>query len=236
MVQATDMLRVSEVYLSVQGEGLRVGLPTVFLRFGGCNLRCPGWPCDTQHAIDPKYRNEWKRHTVEELVQRVHNVSGANDEVVICYTGGEPFLQQRDSFRELAQQLTDMGYYQEAFTNGQLEWDRETKALVDVTMDWKLPGSGEATFDPIRISRNLPLLRKGDAIKFVCKDQDDLIEAISLWELYLRDRPEIEVFYGVAWGVLEPKNLIDWVLKEQLPWRLNLQTHNYVWDPQERGR
>lgn len=232
-------LRMSEVYLSVQGEGPRVGWPTVFVRFAGCNLRCPGWPCDTQHAIDPaKYRKEWKLLDVEEVADWIDEVAQKERHTSICFTGGEPFLQNNEALGELTYILNDRGYTQlECFSNGTLLYPKWATDYVYFTMDWKLTGSGE---DPLNENRLMNLKRFGsdDSVKFVIKDRADFDEATRLWyetdSFHLTHAPR--TYAGVVWGELESSELVSWILEEKLPWWLNIQTHNFVWPPNERAR
>src|SRR5690348_10212647 len=116
-------LRVSEYYLSYQGEGPNTGTPTIFLRFAGCNFQCPGWPCDTQFAIDPKiFTKEQKIYKFhKDLVDDVLELwyPGVN----ICFTGGEVMLQPNNELELLAAELvsrTGVGCDLEMFTNGSL--------------------------------------------------------------------------------------------------------------------
>ena len=238
------MLRVSEVYPSVQGEGPRVGSPTIFVRFAGCNLRCPGWPCDTPHAIDPrKYRNEWRlldTYSVTELVC-AEGPSGAN----ICFTGGEPFLQPSNDLEELIERLSDRGFtIFEIFTNGTRPFPYWTSELAYIIMDWKLPGSGEEAEDLLAERHsNVMGLGPEDVIKFTVKDHKDLSRASWTWsELQARfrqaDRIEAEwpkVFCGPVWGKMDAADVADWILEHEPSWRLNLQTHNIIWDRNQRG-
>lgn len=229
-------MRVSEVYASVQGEGPRVGTPTVFLRFGGCNLRCPGWPCDTQHAIDPKYRKEWAKldpNQVTDWAQQKADEVGTRS---ITFTGGEPFLQNKDELEILTDNLVGNGYDVECFSNGTIKYPAWAHERIDFIMDWKLPGSGEDPYNQVRID-NLLLLRSKDAVKFVCNDMRDMFFARELWHKYIDDKSSVEVYYGKVWeGNATDDMLIDFVMQNRLPWKLNVQMHNYIWDPQERGR
>ena len=234
-------MRVSEVYASSQGEGPNVGKTTVFVRFGGCNLRCPGWPCDTQHAIDPKFRKEWTPTTPEELAhntKRTAEMAGAN---LITLTGGEPFLQNNKDLYEFVERLVMDGFQIEAFSNGTFEYPNWAAHNISFIMDWKLPGSGEDPMNENRL-KNLKLLSKfyyqHHAVKFVIKDEQDLAAAHGLWWDHIKDRVSgVEVFYGKVWdGLLEDKDLVAYVMTNGLPWRLNRQEHNYIWPANERGR
>src|SRR4051794_1447265 len=122
-------LRITEVYPSIQCEGPRIGMPTTFLRTAGCNLRCPGWPCDTQHAIDPSiYNDSWQRQSPTAVALRVDPLV-AN----VCWTGGEPFLQPEVDLRELAQILWTADHEIECFSNGTIaypDWAIEEIAFI----------------------------------------------------------------------------------------------------------
>lgn len=229
-------LRVSEVYLSIQGEGPRVGQPTIFVRFAGCNLRCPGWPCDTPHAIFPElYRNEWKSVDVTELLEAIQSKAEGR-RLNICFTGGEPFLQNHEAFKDLVERLFE-DYTLEVFSNGTIEYPDWAFEYLYFIMDWKLPSSGEDLANHMRIAVNLPRLQADDAIKFVCADRNDYDQAVNLWEEHIKIvKPELIVFIGVVWNRLEPKELVTWMLEDKLPWRLNLQTHNLIWPVNERAR
>jgi 7-carboxy-7-deazaguanine synthase len=233
-------MRVSEVYASSQGEGPNVGATTVFVRFGGCNLRCPGWPCDTQHAIDPAYRKEWINHSVNELFDRTVSTAGLAGARLITLTGGEPFLQSGKQLSEYVDKLYNYGYDVECFSNGTLAYPEWAPNRISFIMDWKLPGSGEDPMNPTRL-QNIQLLnnsRRRHAVKFVIKDERDLAAAHGLWFDKLKYRAsQLEVYYGKVWdGDLQDKDLVEYVMKNGLPWKLNIQVHNIIWPANERGR
>lgn len=239
------VLRVSEVYASVQGEGPNVGETTVFVRFGGCNLRCPGWPCDTEHAINPAFRNEWERQAPEELYERIIEVAQLAGAKRVTLTGGEPFLQPQVYLSKLVQLLRqnpsdELHFDIDCFSNGTLEYPIWAPRQIQFIMDWKLPGSGEDPWNNNRIN-NLQSLRattfKGHAIKFVCKDQADFDFALSLWSSAQADFAGVDVYYGRVWGgEITDAELCELVMKHKLPWKLNVQMHNYIWPANERGR
>lgn len=234
------MLRLDEHYVSVQGEGPRVGTPTQFVRFGGCNLRCPGWPCDTQHAIDPAFRKEWKRvvwfHIVEKAIDLRDN-TGANN---ICLTGGEPFLQPKQDLELVVRHLLGADFQIECFSNGTLEYPFWVLGKMNFIMDWKLLGSGEAGKFVDQRWENLRRLNNdaGNAVKFVLKDEHDLNEAELIWNSMCNKNLNLNIqpFYGRVWDAeWTDAQMIEAVLKRRLPWRLNIQIHNYVWDRSLRG-
>lgn len=230
-------LRLSEVYLSVQGEGPNVGVPTVFVRFAGCNLRCPGWPCDTPYAIDPaNYRQEWTTHSVSDVVHLIKQAAHPVTRYNVCLTGGEPFLQNKTSLHELVDVLwsDDEVEIIECFSNGTFVYPEWANRRVSFVMDWKLPGSEE---DPLNENRIINVKNPdfSYAVKFVCKDEYDFQVAKELYERYLADKPDIEVYYGVVWDAMKNSDLVDLVLRNGLPWRLNVQMHNYIFNRDDRG-
>lgn len=243
-------MRVSEVYASAQGEGPNVGKTTVFLRFGGCNLRCPGWPCDTEHAINPAFRSEWEKHSVQELYERTFKVAQDAGAGIITLTGGEPFLQPKGDLEQLVQMLWNDGYEIECFSNGTILYPDWAPEFIHFIMDWKLPGSGE---DPLNKTRfeNLQALDGQStvhninpqnifpqAVKFVINDHADLAAAHGLWIDHIKNQlSNLEVFYGRVWNShLSDADLVKYVMDNGLPWRLNVQMHNYIWPANERGR
>lgn len=232
-------MRIDEVYLSIQGEGPRVGIPTVFVRTGGCNLRCPGWPCDTLHAVLPEYRGNWERMEPHDVGLRASIAAMGVEEWNVCLTGGEPFLQKSDELHELVLWLKSQPDVDtvECFSNGTLQypdWATNGPQKVTFIMDWKLPGSGEDPYNEMRL-QNLRNLTDEDAVKFVIKDEEDYRVAKVMYYTYIDGQSPVEVYYGVAWDLITPATLVGWVLKDGLPWRLNLQTHNMIWDRRKRG-
>jgi 7-carboxy-7-deazaguanine synthase len=233
------VLRVDEHYVSVQGEGPRVGLPTQFIRFGGCNLRCPGWPCDTQHAIDPANRASWLKKTPDEIYDQVTELWKQTGATNICFTGGEPFLQQKADLEQLFKMLIQWGYQVECFSNGTLPYP-EWAPGIKFIMDWKLQGSGESEIGVDNRWANLKLLNRSgldQAVKFVLKDEKDLDEAhkvyVNMLEHHLNN---VQVFYGRVWDARwNDAEMIAEVMERKLPWRLNIQVHNYIWDRSMRG-
>jgi 7-carboxy-7-deazaguanine synthase len=230
-------VRVDEIYESIQGEGPRVGMRTVFIRFAGCNLRCPGWPCDTQHAIDPKlYRHEWMDMSVDDIVEEVNRITNGDNRVNICLTGGEPFLQKHEDLDELTQYFNNRHYLTECFSNGTLIYPEWAYTRVCFIMDWKLPGSGEAAVGTKERVRNYFNLSYLDAVKFVIKDEADYFAAKDIYKEHMAMREmRPEIYYGVVWGALSNDKLTKWVMNDGLPWRLNVQMHNYIYNRDDRG-
>ncbi len=234
------VLRLDEHYVSVQGEGPRVGTPTQFIRFGGCNLRCPGWPCDTQHAIQPEFRKTWIKTEWQDIVEQAISFATATGANNICFTGGEPFLQPKMELQQLVQQLVAKDFTVECFSNGTLEYPYWAGGIKFI-MDWKLLGSGEGDVNLDTRWKNLDLLNRSgleQAVKFVLKDEEDLREAVEVWiKMKERGLYNIQTFYGRVWDAKwTDAEMIEAVLKTKLPWRLNIQIHNYVWPRDMRGK
>lgn len=233
-------MRLSEVYTSVQGEGPNTGDPTTFVRFGGCNLRCPGWGfgklpdgsevpgCDTVFAVYPEWRKTWAQLTPQEVFAQTPQAPDR-----ICITGGEPLIQPAKEMAEYVNLLLRAGYVIDLFTNGSRplpEWTQWN--IVTVVMDWKMPGSGEGeSFDP----ENLWKLDKKDAIKFVCKDRSDFDVALECAER-VRASSQAQIFFGVVWGAMSEGQMAEWVAAEAPYGKLNVQMHKLMWDPDERKR
>lgn len=233
------MLRLVEHYASVQGEGPRTGTLTQFVRFAGCNMRCPGWPCDTQHAIDPAI---WRTNSytqtplqLDNAILDMYHTTGARN---ICLTGGEPFMQNHERLYEALSPSNLLGFTYEAFTNGSFPlplWTRSLQMLF--TMDWKLPGSGEQDTKLSNRLENAKFLKPRDAIKFVVKDKADLEEAAKTM-LYLRTEAVDATFYlGRVWGAsISDEDLVEYIKSHQLrDVKLNVQVHKLIWHPDKQG-
>jgi len=238
-------VKLVEIYTSVQGEGPNTGRPTTFVRFGGCNLRCPGWGegtlpdgstvrgCDTVFAVYPEWRGSWESISSSALLERI-----PINPKRVCITGGEPLIQPREGLRTFVHNLIAGGYEIDLFTNGtkllsDYRWPQTSS--VKIVMDYKLPGSGE--IETFKMT-NWDLLNPDkDALKFVCKDRYDFTRAIQQLEAWQYDpKYDPPIYFGPVWGELDPGELSKWITEEFPMGIMNLQTHNYIWDPQERKR
>lgn len=206
-----NVLRVCEIFLSLQGESSRVGLPTVFVRLTGCPLRCV-W-CDSEYAF----------HGGENLTvaQILHSVASHATRRV-CVTGGEP-LAQRGCLPLLAA-LCDDDYEVSLETSGALDI-APVDSRVAVVIDIKAPGSGE---EKKNRWANLAHLKAKDEIKLVLADERDYLWAREL----LRERQLdalCPVLFSPVAGSLEPRQLAEWILRDRLPVRMQLQLHKILW-------
>lgn len=225
------MLRVSEIYTSVQGEGPRVGELTQFVRFAGCNMRCPLWPCDTEHAINPAiWRIESVKHDAMELSAQL-----APAVPNLCLTGGEPFMQPAVELQEFVEIAGEAGHRFEFFTNGSFEFPDWAISNCGIMMDWKLSGSGEAMTNVHIRRENALRLRRHHGIKFVVTGDMDLDEAQGVYRNLIAEGCTAQFWVGAAWDRIDNQTIIDYMVGQELDWKLNVQIHKYIWPADERG-
>jgi 7-carboxy-7-deazaguanine synthase len=206
-----NRLRITEIFLSLQGETNTVGLPTVFVRLTGCPLRCNY--CDTSYAFTG---GEWMEQ--EEILARVAGYATHH----VTVTGGEPLAQK--NCPALLAALCDAGHAVSLETSGALDVSGVDARVVKV-MDLKTPSSSECARNRYE---NLVHITRQDQIKFVIADRADYDWAkAQLTEHALTDR--CEVLFSPSHGVLAPGLLGDWVLEDRLPVRLQIQLHKYLW-------
>lgn len=211
------MLRINEIFHSLQGEATRAGLPTVFVRLTGCPLRCV-W-CDSPHAF-----SEGQSMPLEAVLTQI--ASHACQQV--CVTGGEPLAQKETLV--LLKTLCDTGYDVSLETSGALDI-AEVDERVSRIMDIKAPGSGELAKNRWQ---NLDVLTARDEIKFVLADREDYDWARSL--VAERDLTAIcPVLFSPVADQLAPQQLAAWILEDHLSVRFQLQLHKILWGD-ERGR
>lgn len=204
-------LRITEIFHSLQGESRTVGCPTVFVRLTGCPLRC-GY-CDTTYAFSG---GEWL--ALDEILARV----AALDARYVCVTGGEPLAQK--GVGELLTALCDAGYEVSLETSGALDI-AGVEPRVSRVVDIKTPGSGEAARN---LLDNLRCLNAKDQIKFVITDEQDYEWSRALLREH-RLEQTCEVLFSPVHGSLEASQLADWVLRDRLPVRFQLQMHKLLW-------
>lgn len=212
------MLTVNEIFHSIQGESTHAGRPCVFVRLTACDLRCR-W-CDTPYAFD-----EGRKASVDDVLAEV--LTHVCDLVEI--TGGEPLLQE--DVYELMARLVATGRTVLVETGGHLSVARVPPDVVKI-LDVKCPGSGESDRN---LWENLECLNPADQVKFVIRDRDDYRFARDVLHTHrLRDRCAAVLFSPVH-GVLDLRSLAEWVLADELPVRVQLQLHKYIWSADARG-
>jgi 7-carboxy-7-deazaguanine synthase len=221
-------MRLIEIFASVQGEGPDAGLPTVFVRTARCNLRCV-W-CDSEYTF-----GQGEEANLPDVINKVR----AFGLPAVCLTGGEPTLTKE--LPELAERLVAEGFQVSVFTNGTRPLDllpRAARKVVDVKPPSALVG------DPTRWDL-LQNLDAKDVVKFVLREEADyrwsLEVATNRGLLVAREgrlrqvegRPQ--VWFAPAFGDLEPKYLVEWLLRDKVEARVNLQLHKFIWEPDARG-
>lgn len=212
-------LRVTEIFHSIQGESTWAGAPCVFIRLSGCNLRCV-W-CDTTYAFEGG-----TTMTLEEVLAAVERYGAKLVEI----TGGEP-LAQKDC-PELAQQLLDRGYTVLVETNGSLPIDTLPKAAIKI-MDLKCPDSGMC--EQNRWPNLDGLHPDRDEVKFVLAGRRDYEWSRDILRGYELHKHCHAVLFAPAFGLMDPRQLAEWILEDHLPVRLQLQLHKFIWPPNLRG-
>jgi 7-carboxy-7-deazaguanine synthase len=203
-------MKINEIFFSLQGEGLFVGIPTVFIRTTGCNLRCSY--CDTTYAY-----SSGTKMSINEIFTYIEKYPSK----IVCLTGGEP-LAQRD-IGTLIQSLLKKHFFICLETNGSFSIKRFAREKsVCVSLDMKCPSSGSSQE---MLLNNIGFLTKKDQLKFIINDKKDFLYAKEILEKY---KPLCPVFFQPVWGT-DPAMLASWILQEGLSVRLSLQLHKLIW-------
>ncbi len=211
------VLKVNEIFHSIQGESRHAGRPCVFVRLTGCNLRCT-W-CDTAYAFE-----EGVDLSVRLVLERIAPYATR----YVLITGGEPLVQE--GAIDLIGELCDRGYEVAVETGGSLDISSVDRRAM-LVMDLKCPGSGMSQKNRWE---NIALLKPTDEVKFVLADRADYDWARDAIARHrLADR--CGVLLSPVHGALQPRSLAEWILADRLPVRLQLQIHKYIWPPDLRG-
>jgi 7-carboxy-7-deazaguanine synthase len=228
---------ITEIFKSIQGEGTRAGLPCIFVRLTGCNLRCT-W-CDTTYAFHGGTKMSVAEviSRVDELASRTGGAIGAQAGVpLVELTGGEPLLQEE--IYPLAEELLASGYTVMIETSGERFIGRLPHEVIKI-VDVKCPDSGEA--DSFNMA-NLAALSAEDEVKFVLSSRRDYEFAREFTARHSLPARVKQVLFSPVfedpqgkWPGLEPRTLVEWILADGLPVRLGLQLHKFIWDPATKG-
>lgn len=211
-------MKVCEIFASIQGESSYVGLPCVFIRLSGCNLRCSY--CDTSYSYD-----EGTEISEEEIYKKIKNYGIGLIEI----TGGEPLLQSNAVLPFIDTLIKD-GLKVLIETNGSLDIKSVNPQAV-IIMDIKTPGSG---MHERMLLENLDFIKKDDEIKFVLTNRKDYEWARKFIETYkLLNR--CKVLFSPTYKLLPPNLLAHWIIEDKLPVRLNIQLHKYIFGEDLRG-
>lgn len=213
------MLRITEIFHSIQGESTHAGRPCTFVRLTGCPMRCV-W-CDSEYTF-----TGGEHFSLDAVVEQVRS-HGCN---LVEVTGGEP-LAQREAF-SLIKQLCDEGYEVLIETGGYVSTEAvDTRAKI--ILDVKCPGSGEElrnhwpNLDRLRAER--------DEVKFVIADKSDWDFAMNIIEQHDLENRAKAILMSPAWGKVDLREFADWVTSSGKPVRMQLQLHKYIWGPETRG-
>lgn len=213
-----SQLAVNEIFFSIQGESSHAGRPCIFVRLQGCPLRCKY--CDTEYAF-----YEGQKKSFEAVLEALQEYPCK----LVELTGGEPLAQP--AAYDFLTTLADQGFEVLLETSGAFPLEPIDKR-VKVIMDIKCPSSGESTRN---LLENIPHLKKGiDEVKFVVENSEDLDFARRVSVDY-RLFDQCTVLVSPSFGKLSYLELANWVLESALPFRMQIQMHKHIWDPQKRG-
>lgn len=212
-IDSAQTLRITEIFYSIQGESRSMGLPTVFIRLTGCPLRCQY--CDTTYAF-----NGGDLMSLADILDRVAHYSPR----YVCVTGGEPLAQP--NCQPLLAALCDAGYAVSLETSGALDV-ANVDPRVSRVVDLKTPGSAEVGRNRYE---NMPLLSAADQVKFVICSREDYD-----WARFQIDRFGLtgrvgEILFSPSHGQLQPRELAEWIVRDNLPVRFQMQLHKYLWN------
>lgn len=211
------MLKVNEIFYSIQGESSKAGLPCVFIRLTYCNLRCTY--CDTEYAF-----YEGTDKSIEEIINEIKKYNCNLVEI----TGGEPLFQNESI--KLMKRLCDDGFEVMLETSGSLPINEVDKRVM-IIMDLKCPSSKMMKKN---LYENINYIKPNDEIKFVIGTREDYEwtkQIISKYDLIKK----CTVLLSVVFNQLEPITLVNWILEDKLNVRFQLQMHKYIWNPETKG-
>ena len=208
-------MKVKEIFYSLQGEGKWTGLPNVFIRTTGCNLRCSY--CDTKYAYF-----DGKEMSIDYILKKISNYPCK----YLCITGGEPLLQK--DIYDLIEKLLKNQYKICLETNGSMSIEKlSDKKSIIISLDIKCPSS---KMHKKNLLGNISLLKYKDQIKFIIGNQDDYKFSKTIIKKY---KPSCDVFLQPVWGT-DPKSLANWIIGDNLNVKLGLQLHKILWG-EKRG-
>ena len=211
------MLKVNEIFYSIQGESTYAGRRYVFIRLTGCNLRCTY--CDTEYAF---YDGE--NLSVDAIIKKVESYNCNLVEI----TGGEPLLQ--NEVHQLMHKLCDNNFTVLLETSGSLSIEQVDKRVINI-LDFKTPSS---KMDKKNRFQNVDLLKLTDEVKFVIGSKDDYNWSKEIIQKYKLDA-KVKILFSSVFGKVEHKELVEWILEDNLNVRYQLQMHKYIWDPNKTG-
>ena len=211
------MLKINEIFYSIQGESTFAGERCLFVRLTGCNLRCTY--CDTEYAF-----YDGDEFSVHETVAKIKKY----DCKLVEITGGEPLLQSE--VHELMSKLCDDNFTVLLETSGSLSIKNVDERVV-IIMDIKTPSS---KMESKNIFENINFLKPNDEVKFVIGSHEDYDWAKEIIEKYNLDK-KVKILFSSVFGAVEHRDLVEWILRDNLNVRYQLQLHKYIWEPDKKG-
>ena len=203
-------MKVNEIFYSIQGEGILIGTPSIFLRLTGCNLRCSF--CDTTYAYE-----RGTEMSIQAILDEIKKFTCT----YVCLTGGEPLLQKDTP--KLIERLIKKNYKICLETNGSISIKKFVgKKFLMISLDIKCPSS--SSHEQMNM-KNISYLSNKDQLKFIIKNKKDYDYAKKILKQY---NPSCTVFFQPVWGT-NPKKLASWILNDGVPVRLALQLHKIIW-------
>ena len=215
----SDILKVSEIFESIDVEGIRTGYPVTFIRLYGCCLCCSF--CDSKYS--------WSGSDYQELsIKEILAITKKYGHHRITLTGGEPLMT--DNGWKLLSCLLYEGYEVNVETNGSIRLKNINNSNLIYTMDYKSKFSG---MEDRMIPSNIDILKEKDVLKFVVANKEDLDKMKEIIDIY---KPKCSIFVSPVFGEIEPKEIVEYVLKHKLDnVRVQVQLHKIIWDPELRG-
>lgn len=211
------MLKINEIFYSIQGESTFAGERCVFVRLTGCNLRCTY--CDTEYAF---YDGE--EFSVDEIVEKVKSYNCNLVEI----TGGEPLLQE--DVHPLMTKLCDNNFTVLLETSGSLSIEKVDKRVSNI-LDFKTPSS---KMEKKNDFENIKYLKSIDEVKFVLGSREDYDWAKEILHKYQLNK-KVKILFSSVFGKIEHEEFVNWILEDKLNVRYQLQMHKYIWDPMKTG-
>lgn len=225
-------MKVVEIFKSIEGEGIRTGMPATFVRLFGCNLHCSY--CDTRYACDDD--SSYTEMKAEEIVEKC----GRNGLMNITVTGGEPLLH--DGIIGLLSELLEKGYNVNVETNGTLPFASSRRMIrkqsvvmgsLLFTVDYKCSSSGE---NDSMCFENFLGMHQNDVLKFVVGTKEDMEQALRFYYKLVLNGTVPIVYISPVYGKIDAKELVKFVVDNKLDtWRVQVQLHKVIWKPEERG-
>jgi len=212
-----NILKINEIYRSIQGESTHTGRACIFVRLTYCNLRCTY--CDTEYAF-----YEGKDRKIDDIMDEIKSMNCNLVEV----TGGEPLFQHECI--ELLNRLVDEDYEVMLETGGSLPTSDVPKSVIKI-VDFKCPSSGMMKKNLWSIIDDI---QPHDEIKFVIGDREDFNWACERINEYSLAK-QCTILFSPMFGEIEPKEIVDWIMEENVPVRFQLQSHKYIWEPEKKG-